>query len=322
MSDDTAAYYDANTKRFLRFGHGATSASIHRAVWGPGVSNRVEAMNYVDGLVLSDLSDIAQSRVAERSAENGTPHAAPPEPTAEEGTLPVVLDLGCGVGGTIAYLERQLSARYHGVTNSRVQKDIAARAAARRGSLASFHVDDHGDPELYRHRLPAGAVSLVYMIESFVHAREARTILEGVAALLEPGGRFVVCDDVLTSDEAGNSRVVAAFRRGWHIHTLLTVEALTRLAEEVGLRLRRNENLTSYIELERPRDRVIRLIAPAIPRLGLSGPFWDNMYGGNALQIALLSGLLEYRYLVFEAPSSASESSGASSTSSTRPSRR
>jgi SAM-dependent methyltransferase len=322
MSDDTAAYYDANTKRFLRFGHGAASASIHRAVWGPGVSNRIEAMNYVDGLVLSDLSAVAGTRVTERGAENGSPRAVSPAPTADGSRKPVVVDLGCGVGGTIAYLERHFGATYHGVTNSRVQKDIAERAAAGRESQPTFHVDDHGDPALYRQRLPAGAVSLVYMIESFVHAREARTILEGVAGLLEPGGRFVVCDDVLTSDEAGNSRVVAAFRRGWHIHTLLTVEALTRLAEEVGLRLQRNENLTSYIELERPRDRVIRLIAPAIPRLGLSGPFWDNMYGGNALQRALLSGLLEYRYLVFEAPRSSSESSGTSSTSSTRPSRK
>jgi SAM-dependent methyltransferase len=286
MNSDTAAYYDANTRRFLRFGLGSASGSIHRAVWAPGVSTRREAMNYVDGLVLEDIRRVSSTR------EPGTRAA---------GAEPVVVDLGCGVGGTVAYLEKHLPAAYLGITNSRVQQQLASDRARERGSPATFRVDDHGDPELYRSRLPGRGVDLLYMIESFVHAADPRTVVDGVARALRPGGRFVLCDDVLASPEARSARSVCAFRRGWHVHSLLTVDELAAMAAAAGLRLVSNQDFTGYVELRRPRDRVIGLIAPLIPRLGLRTPFWDNMYGGDALQRALLAGLIQYRYLVFEA---------------------
>lgn len=281
MAGDTAAYYDANTRRFLRFGHGGASASIHRAVWAAGVATRREAMNYVDSLILAELQALS--------------------PVEEAGGRPVVVDLGCGVGGTVSYLEDRHAADYIGVTNSRVQRDLAAERAELTGSGADFRVDDYGDPGLYGERLPAGGVDLVYMIESFVHAADADVLLAGVAGVLRPGGRLVICDDVLAGEDAAASPVVEAFRDGWHIHTLITEEELARRASTAGLHLTASRDLTADIELNRPRDRVIRLIAPFIPRLGLRTPFWDNMYGGDALQRALLGGLVQYRYLVFEA---------------------
>lgn len=300
MTSDTAEYYDANTKRFLTFGLGSASGSIHRAVWAPGVDSRLEAMNYVDNLILDELRKLAQAHEARRAREAHDPPAgmSAADPLAVD---PVAIDLGCGVGGTIAYLERHLEASYQGITNSRVQRDIAVDQARRRGSGAVFTVDDHGDPELYNSRLPRDGVDLVYMIESFVHASDPETVIQGVAHVLRPGGRLVICDDMLASPEAAESPTVAAFARGWHIHNLLTVDRLTEIASSSGLERVENRDLTPHVELRRPRDRVIRLIAPLIPRLGLKTPFWDNMYGGDALQRALLGGLLQYRYVVFEA---------------------
>lgn len=280
MNSDTAAYYDANTRRFLRFGHGAPSGSIHRAVWAPGVGTRREAMHVVDGLVLEDIRKVMAAASRRR---------------------PTVVDLGCGVGGTVAFLEERLDASYLGITNSRVQQQIAGDRARARGSAATFRVDDHGDEDLYRVRLPSDGVDLVYMIESFVHAQNPGTVLDGVASVLRPGGRLVICDDTLASPDAAEAECVTAFRRGWHIHSLLTREHLAELAASAGLGLKDERDLTDFVELRRPRDRVIRLIAPLIPRLGLRTPFWDNMYGGDALQRALLGGLIRYRYLVFEA---------------------
>jgi SAM-dependent methyltransferase len=199
---------------------------------------------------------------------------------------------------------------------------MATRAASRRGSGARFYVDDFGNPALYTTRLPVGRTDVVYLIESFVHATDPDTIFEGAATLLAPDGRLVICDDVLTSQAAADTEPVHTFRRGWHAHSLLTEEEIAERAGAAGLRLRENRDLTSYVELERPRDRVIRVIAPLIPRLNLRGPFWENMHGGDALQRALLSGLVAYRYMVFDTERSSSESPTASSASSTRPSRR
>ncbi|MFW6223506.1 MAG: class I SAM-dependent methyltransferase [Spirochaetota bacterium] len=295
MPSDTAEYYDANTKRFLTFGLGSASGSIHRAVWAPGIGSRPEAMNYVDSLILDELRTLTDARRTHAGIEAHDALAQPSD------ALPLAVDLGCGVGGTIAYLERHAAARYQGITNSRVQQEIAIGRARRRGSAAAFAVDDHGDPGLYSSRLPAHGVDLVYMIESFVHARDPETVVRGVARVLRPGGRLVICDDMLAAEEAASSPTVAAFARGWHVHTLLTVDRLTAISASFGLARVENRDLTPYVELRRPRDRVIRLIAPLIPRLGLKTPFWDNMYGGDALQRALLGGLLQYRYVVFEA---------------------
>jgi len=295
MASDTADYYDANTKRFLTFGLGSASGSIHRAVWAPGINSRLEAMNYVDSLILDELRKLAQARRSHEVTE------ARKAPAGMSDADPLAIDLGCGVGGSIAYLERHVDARYQGITNSRVQQEIAIEQAQRRGSNAVFTVDDHGDPELYHLRLPRDGVDLVYMIESFVHASDPETVLRGVAHVLRPGGRLVICDDMLASPDAVDSATVAAFARGWHVHNLLTVDRLTAIAASHGLERVENRDLTPHVELRRPRDRVIRLIAPLIPRLKLKTPFWDNMYGGDALQRALLGGLLQYRYVVFEA---------------------
>src|ERR1700749_5122353 len=45
-------YYDANTWKFLLTGG---KRGIHRELWGPGVTNRAEAVDYAHVLVLEEL---------------------------------------------------------------------------------------------------------------------------------------------------------------------------------------------------------------------------------------------------------------------------
>lgn len=50
-----AHYYDGNTRRFLRFGGAGASLAIHRALWGPGVSSREAAADYIHAWLLAEL---------------------------------------------------------------------------------------------------------------------------------------------------------------------------------------------------------------------------------------------------------------------------
>jgi hypothetical protein len=52
-----------------------------------------------------------------------------------------------------------------------------------------------------------------------------------------------------------------------------------------------------HLELRRPRDRWISLLVRVGRVLRPSGPYWQSLVGGNALQWALLNGLLSYRFL-------------------------
>jgi hypothetical protein len=49
-------FYDRNTARFQRLGEGG--ASIHRAVWAPGVATLEDAFHVVDERVLALLADV------------------------------------------------------------------------------------------------------------------------------------------------------------------------------------------------------------------------------------------------------------------------
>src|SRR5262245_40316926 len=98
-----ADYYDANTRRFLRFGEGSSSGAIHRCVWTPDAASAADAADTVNRLVLDRL----RGRVP-----------------AEKGR---VLDLGCGVGATMVRLARAMDARVTGVTISREQAEIGAK---------------------------------------------------------------------------------------------------------------------------------------------------------------------------------------------------
>jgi hypothetical protein len=46
LTERVRRYYDNNAAAFEELGQGG--ASIHRAVWGPGVSTRAEAFHHVD----------------------------------------------------------------------------------------------------------------------------------------------------------------------------------------------------------------------------------------------------------------------------------
>ena len=161
-------FYDRNTARFRRLGEGG--ASIHRAVWAPGVSTRAAAFHHVDDVVLSLLAD---------------------EPA------PRVVDLGCGVGGSLVHLAaRRADLVGEGITISPAQVAAAATLIARAGLAARVRVRE-GDFVAPPADL-AGA-DLALSIEAFVHGPDPAAYFRAAAGLLRPGGLLVVCDDVLTA---------------------------------------------------------------------------------------------------------------------------
>src|SRR5690606_2987788 len=126
---------------------------------------------------------------------------------------------------------------------------------------------------------------------------------------LHPGGRLILCDDWLTDKDRelpARQRCLAQFRSGWRVGSLHTVAELAALAERAGLRLLEDLDLTAYLRLGRPRDRLVNLIVGAtraVPGLHdrmVDRPFWANMIGGSALQTGLMRGWLEYHLLVLQ----------------------
>ncbi|WP_089154655.1 methyltransferase domain-containing protein [Micromonospora sp. NBS 11-29] len=276
-----ADYYDANTRRFLRFGETSDAAAIHRCVWMPDAATTADAADTVNRLVIDRLRGVVPA---------GDGH---------------VLDLGCGVGATMVRLATALDAQVTGVTISPVQADLAARRFEAEGltQRCRVHCADYA-------RLPAEPhYDAMVGIESMVHSPSMGDLVTSLAARLRPGGRIVVCDDWMTDRDRGRparERCLAQFRAGWRIGSLHTVAEFAAMAETAGLRLVEDLDLTPYLRLGRPRDRVIDLVVNVTGALpGVHGrlvgtPFWANMIGGSALQAGLSRRWIEYHLLVLE----------------------
>lgn len=264
-------YYDRNAAAFERLGQGG--AAIHRAVWGPGVTTRTAAFHHVDELILDSLPpDIAR---------------------------PTVVDLGCGLGASLLYLAGRIDMTGEGITLSPRQAARAAQliAEAEAGGRVRCREGDYlAVPDDL-----AGTAHLTFSIEAFIHSPDPDRYFQQAARTLRPGGKLVLCDDFLTSPAqpatARDARLLHEFRTGWHASSLLTVEQVRTLAAAHGLTLSRDLDLTAHLELRRPRDRWVGVMLSLGRPLRPRGEYWRSLVGGNALQHALLRGLLTYRFL-------------------------
>ena len=270
-TDGVRAYYDRGTWSFLALGQGRREGVIHRAVWGPGVTTRREAFHFV------------HDRMAQALRASGTPS-------------PQVLDLGCGVGATLLYMADVVpTLRGVGVTLSPQQVvGAAARvAAARRADRVQVREADFC-------ALPADvpACDAAWAIEALVHASDPAAFFAGCARVIRPGGRLWICDDVRAEDVPTEAQsTIDRFQRGWHAPSLLPRSTLEPLASAAGFATEMVEDLTPWLELGRPRDRVAAACRPLLERLPFAQA--QMLVGGSALQSALRRGWVRYLLATF-----------------------
>jgi len=276
---DVKTYYDKNTKRFVRHHDSGSVDALHRGVWAPEVTTQAEAFQYVNGLLLQAIQALTSR------------FAAPLR----------VLDLGCGVGGSLFYLAQRLPLEAVGVTLSPVQVALA-RARAQTLEVVSscrfIEAEFLRLPDLQPH-------AAVFAIESFVHCPDAARFFTVAAERLSPGGQLMICDDFLTVSGTSHldpkaRRYVADFQRGWHLRSLMATAQVQAHAAQAGLTLLDNRDLTPYLALQSRWDRFIALCVRLGHWLPLRAPWWLNWVGGNGAQMCLLSGVVEYRFLLFE----------------------
>ena len=262
-------YYDHNASAFERLGQGG--ASIHRAVWGPGVTSPAEAFHYVDELILA-------------SAPAGRPS---------------MLDLGCGLGASLLHLASRRDLAGEGITISPVQAARAAQLIEQTG--AGHRVRCREGDFLALPQDLVGFADVTFSIEAFIHSPDPQRYFHEAARSLRTGGKLIICDDFLNRDAPAatkrQARLMHEFRTGWHAESLLTVAQVRATAARHGLTLVRDLDLTGYLELRRPRDLLISTLVALGRPLRPRGKYWQSLLGGNALQWALSRGLVSYRLL-------------------------
>jgi SAM-dependent methyltransferase len=269
-------YYEQHTGTFVALGQGGALGSMHRAVFAPGVTTRSGAFHYVEDCILM-------------AVRGSVPRDRPLR----------VVDLGCGVGGSLGYLATRTSLHGIGVTLSATQATLARerlRAAGLQDRIEILEGDYTTVPEA-----PAAA-DLVFAIESFVHAPDPGRFFRQARRLLQSGGTLVICDDFRRPSTPPRAEAsIARFRRGWRVHALLTPAELRAVAVEAGFSQVSTQDLTPYLDLGRARDRAIDVMTALVERLPWRWTRLDPWVGGSALQECLRHGWLGYELVVFRA---------------------
>lgn len=267
-------YYDQHTARFVALGQRGSLGSIHRALWGPGVTTAEQAFRY--------LEDRIAERIRQLPPSFGSSH---------------VVDLGCGVGASLGYLAERLPIRGTGITLSPAQARIAAVRLEAAGCADRVRCleGDYCD-------LPAGvsAADVAFAIEAFVHGPAPERFLDQARSIVRPGGLLIICDDFRRAvSGAIAERTLERFRNGWRINTLITRETLRAMASDAGFDHVETTDLTPYVQINRMRDRIVRALLSLIGWLPLENTRLGYLVGGSALQTALAHRWIGFDLAVF-----------------------
>ena len=99
-----------------------------------------------------------------------------------------ILDVGCGFGASSIYLARKHGAEATGITISRVQVEMAGKAAAAAGANATFLLMDAEAMTFEK------AFDVIWSVESISHYQDIPKFFASAAKLLKPGGMLAITD--------------------------------------------------------------------------------------------------------------------------------
>jgi SAM-dependent methyltransferase len=229
----------------------------------------------------------ANQRMLELAGDAGLPAA------------PRVLDAGCGFGGTIFHWQQHVGGRYHGLTLSKVQVEVAQRQARQRGiaDVCTFHLRSYDAP-LQRE------YDAVVAIESLIHAADLERTILNLAGALRPGGLLLVLDDMATGDlDVVRPADAGLVRSHWGCPNKFPTDEDFRAAiERAGLTLIGQEDLSPLMRI-RPQaflgrqERAYSFVHRTVP-LPAARTVVSAFLGGVALERLHGSGDVAYRLIV------------------------
>lgn len=184
-------YYDENQSFYDIFWMNKNNLAMHYGYWGSNTKNRHEALlnenQYVTDALGIDSSD-------------------------------VVLDAGCGVGGTSISIAERYGSKVVGIGLVKKQNDSAVNNAKKRkvDSLVTFEEKDFN-----KTGFPDRSFTKIFAIESACHSENKQEFIKEAYRLLKPGGKLVVCDYFITNlKDKRDKKNYGIFCQGWAMANL------------------------------------------------------------------------------------------------------
>jgi tocopherol O-methyltransferase len=201
----------------------------------------------------------------------------------------VLLDAGCGVGGTSVFVAANYGCRVVGITVSDLQLR-QARAYARKARVD--HRVKFMKMDYTRTTFEDASFTKVAAIESVCYARDKRRFVDEAFRVLKENGKLVVIDAFLkrAARSAKEEADLAAFYSGWKVPSLVTAEVFGGHLRSAGFETIRHTDLTGGTI---PTAKVIyNMTLPLYPLgvlLSRLSPSTDNLLGHVKASLSQIS---------------------------------
>jgi tocopherol O-methyltransferase len=207
MSSDIITKYYDYTLPFYRFFYHGKSNAIHYGFWNNKIKSHQEALLNVNKF-LADTVKIKSDDI--------------------------ILDAGCGIGGSAIWLAQNYNVRVDGITISEKQLKEAK-------NLSTKYKVDHVyfyKRDFLNTGFNENSYSVVWAIESVCHAEDKKDFIKEAYRLLKNGGRLIVDDGFLLRSPKNKheQKDLDAFLEGMALSNLAFETDFKKSFEDVGFK--------------------------------------------------------------------------------------